>query len=76
MLLVLGFSNTNAQDENNPWAISVAVNAVDLYPVGEDAPLGGTFDEYFNVTEITTTFYLHYLHLQYHGILVMDLPLE
>ena len=24
----------SAQDENNPWAIEVGVNAVDTYPVG------------------------------------------
>jgi len=48
MLLVFGFSNTYAQDENNPWAISVGINAVDFFPTGEDAPLGGTFDEFFN----------------------------
>ncbi|PNQ74872.1 cell envelope biogenesis protein OmpA [Hanstruepera neustonica] len=48
MLLVLGFSNTYAQDENNPWAISFGINAVDFYPTGEDAPLGGYFDEFFN----------------------------
>ncbi len=47
-LLLLSFSNANAQDENNPWAIGVGVNAVDLYPVGENAPLGDYFDEYFN----------------------------
>ncbi|MDO6595768.1 OmpA family protein [Oceanihabitans sp. 2_MG-2023] len=51
MLLVLGFSNTYAQDENNPWAISFGVNAVDLYPVGEDSPQGDYFDEYFNVDD-------------------------
>ncbi|MDX1277319.1 OmpA family protein [Oceanihabitans sediminis] len=49
MLLVLGFSNTHAQDENNPWAMSFGVNAVDLYPVGEDTPQGDYFDEFFNV---------------------------
>ncbi|UJH90039.1 OmpA family protein [Antarcticibacterium sp. 1MA-6-2] len=48
-LFVLGFSTTQAQDENNPWAIEIGVNAVDLYPTGEDAPSGGMFDEYFNV---------------------------
>ena len=48
MLLVFGFSNVNAQDENNPWAITIGVNAVDFYPTGEDAPLGGYFDEFFN----------------------------
>ena len=51
MLLVLGFSNTYAQDEDNPWAISFGVNAVDFYPTGEDAPLGGYFDEYFNASD-------------------------
>lgn len=50
-LFLLGFSNANAQDENNPWAIGVGVNAVDFYPVGEDAPLGEYFDEYFNATD-------------------------
>jgi len=48
MLLVFGFSNTYAQDENNPWSITVGVNAVDFYPTGEDAPLGDTFSEFFN----------------------------
>lgn len=51
MLLLLGFSNTYAQDENNPWAISFGVNAVDLYPVGENAPQGEFFDEFFNATD-------------------------
>jgi outer membrane protein OmpA-like peptidoglycan-associated protein len=51
MLLVLGFSNVNAQDENNPWAISFGVNAVDFYPTGEEAPLGEYFDEYFNAQD-------------------------
>ncbi|MBR9756835.1 MAG: OmpA family protein [Algicola sp.] len=51
MLLVFGLSNVNAQDENNPWAISIGVNAVDFYPTGEDAPLGGYFDEYFNAPD-------------------------
>ncbi|WP_104735185.1 OmpA family protein [Hanstruepera ponticola] len=48
MLLILGLSNTYAQDEDNPWAISFGINAVDFYPTGEDAPLGGYFDEFFN----------------------------
>ncbi|WP_299223316.1 OmpA family protein [uncultured Psychroserpens sp.] len=50
MLLVLSF-NANAQDENNPWKIGVGVNAVDLYPVGEDAPLGDYLDEFFNAND-------------------------
>ena len=51
LLLVIGFNNANAQDDNNPWQISVGVNAVDLYPVGEDAPLGDYFDEFFNLND-------------------------
>jgi outer membrane protein OmpA-like peptidoglycan-associated protein len=51
LLLVVGFSNANAQDNNNPWQFSFGANAVDLYPVGEDAPLGDYFDEYFNVND-------------------------
>ena len=51
MLLVLSFSNANAQDENNPWAIGIGANAVDFYPVGENAPLGEYFDEFFNLSD-------------------------
>jgi len=50
-LLVFSFGNVNAQDENNPWQISFGVNAVDFYPVGEDAPSGEYFDEFFNATD-------------------------
>ena len=50
-LLMFSFSNVNAQDENNPWQISFGVNAVDFYPVGEKAPLGEYFDEFFNATD-------------------------
>ncbi|MDX1271527.1 OmpA family protein [Bizionia paragorgiae] len=48
LMLLVSFSNVNAQDENNPWAISFGINAVDVYPVGEDAPQGDYFDEFFN----------------------------
>jgi len=48
---MLSYSSINAQDENNPWAISLGVNAVDFYPTGEDAPLGDYFDEYFNARD-------------------------
>ena len=51
LLLVLGLSNANAQDDNNPWQISIGINAVDFYPTGEDAPLGNYFDEFFNVND-------------------------
>ncbi|MCB0382025.1 MAG: OmpA family protein, partial [Psychroserpens sp.] len=50
LLLALSF-NANAQDENNPWKISIGVNAVDLYPVGEDAPRGEFLDEFFNLQD-------------------------
>ena len=48
LLLVFGFTSVQAQDADNPWAIGIGTNAVDFYPTGEDAPLGGMFDEYFN----------------------------
>jgi outer membrane protein OmpA-like peptidoglycan-associated protein len=51
MLLVLGFSMANAQDENNPWEVFVGINAVDFYPVGENYPLGEIFDEFYNVKD-------------------------
>ena len=47
-LLVFGFTSVKAQDANNPWGIGVGVNAVDFFPTGNDSPLGGYFDEYFN----------------------------
>ncbi len=50
-LFVLSFTAVQAQDENNPWAIEIGVNAVDLYPTGEDAPAGELFDDYFNVSD-------------------------
>lgn len=58
-LLIMFIGSVNAQDENNPWAISVGVNAIDTYPVGEPAdPLpgagelrGNLFEEYFNVED-------------------------
>ena len=44
LVFVLGYSTTNAQDENNPWQIDLGINAVDFYPTGEDAPLGDSFE--------------------------------
>ncbi|MDC1505609.1 MAG: OmpA family protein [Winogradskyella sp.] len=55
-VLLISFSTSNAQDKNNPWAISFGINAVDLYPVGEDAPSGEYFDEFFNATDHWNTF--------------------
>ncbi|MDN3491454.1 OmpA family protein [Winogradskyella bathintestinalis] len=50
-VLLASFSTSNAQDKNNPWAITIGANAVDPYPVGEDAPQGDYFDEFFNVSD-------------------------
>lgn len=51
MTLLLAVSATYGQDKNNPWAFGLGVNAVDLYPVGEDSPLGDYFDEFFNAND-------------------------
>ena len=51
LLIVTGLNNAYAQDENNPWAVSIGINAVDIYPVGEEAPQGDYFDEFFNATD-------------------------
>ena len=52
MLLILGYSNANAQDENNPWQITIGANAVDAFPSGDGAPFGDTiFEDFFNVSD-------------------------
>jgi len=54
LLLILGYSNADAQDKNNPWQITIGVNAVDVYPSGDGTgfPISETiFDEYFNATD-------------------------
>jgi len=53
-LLVLGFNNVQAQDENNPWQVSFGVNAIDVYPTNDqDAayPTGTLFSEYLNAND-------------------------
>lgn len=53
-LLVLGLNNIQAQDENNPWQVSLGVNAIDVYPTNDsDAayPTGTLFSEYFNAND-------------------------
>ena len=50
-LLVFSIGNVNAQDENNPWQLTIGVNAVDVFPVGEDAPQGDYFQEFYNVED-------------------------
>lgn len=51
MLFLLSFSAANAQDKNNPWAVFIGTNAVDPYPVGQTAPQGPFFDEFFNAND-------------------------
>jgi OmpA-OmpF porin, OOP family len=47
MLLLVGF-NTFAQDDNNPWAISFGVNAVDGGRVSAASKLEDQFSQYFD----------------------------
>lgn len=52
MLLVLGYSNSDAQDKNNPWQITIGANAVDAYPSGDGGLFSETiFDEFANVDD-------------------------
>jgi len=57
LLVVAGLSSVNAQDENNPWAISVGVNAVDFHPTNKSGNLtnagadSGWYDEFFNADD-------------------------
>ncbi|HET8753411.1 MAG TPA: OmpA family protein, partial [Salinimicrobium sp.] len=48
-LFFMSVSVVQAQDENNPWAVGIGVNAVDFYPTGGDTPAGGHFEDFFNV---------------------------
>lgn len=51
-LLIISFSNVNAQDSNNPWAVGFGINAVDFYPVNPGTDWGGNwFNEYFNADD-------------------------
>lgn len=51
VLILTSCWSLSAQNEENPWQLTVGVNAVNVYPVGEDAPQGSYFDEFFNVTD-------------------------
>ena len=52
LVLVVSFSNVNAQDQDNPWAINFGINAVDFYPTNDGFPQATeTFDEYFNAKD-------------------------
>jgi OOP family OmpA-OmpF porin len=50
-VLVCSFTALNAQNEDNPWQITLGINAVDFYPIGEPSPSGDYFNEYFNATD-------------------------
>lgn len=56
LALTLGVVSTQAQDENNPWAIVLGTNAVDFYSANNDnipgeIGSGSLFSEYFNVSD-------------------------
>ena len=42
-LLVVGFNNMQAQDENNPIQVSFGVNAIDVYPTSDVTSFGNQF---------------------------------
>ena len=57
-LLIMIIGTVNAQDESNPWAISIGANAVDFFPTGAsgDTPLrlgetAGLFEEFYNAQD-------------------------
>lgn len=50
-VLFASFSTANAQDKNNPWAFNIGINAVDVWPVGEELPQGPFLDEFFNASD-------------------------
>ncbi|WP_430408470.1 OmpA family protein [Kordia sp.] len=37
--------------KNSPWSFEAGLSAVNFYPVGEDAPQGDYFDEFFNLND-------------------------
>lgn len=52
LLIVFSISNMQAQDENNPWAITLGTNAVDFYSINHpDIDNDGWFSEFFNVED-------------------------
>ncbi|NDV41982.1 OmpA family protein [Flagellimonas sediminis] len=53
-LVFVGINSIQAQDENNPWQVSIGVNAIDAYPTNDaNNPFSSNalFDEYFNVSD-------------------------
>ena len=50
VLMAMGVSS-QAQDSNNPWAISFGVNAVDTRTSAGDDKIGNHFDQFFDVKD-------------------------
>ncbi|RNC88073.1 MAG: OmpA family protein [Winogradskyella sp.] len=50
-VLLFSYNTAISQDQDNPWAISLGINAVDYWPVGQPDPQGDLFDEFFNVND-------------------------
>ncbi|AXT18706.1 OmpA family protein [Flavobacteriaceae bacterium AU392] len=68
LFITMSFSNLNAQDKNNPWAIGIGTNAVDFFPTGNDSPFSeGLFDDFFGfdnynfVSSVTTVSVSRYI---------------
>lgn len=56
LLVAVSYNSANAQNEDNPFAISFGINAVDFYPVNNpeiknNQPSGSWYDEFFNANE-------------------------
>ena len=52
LFFVVGTQSLIAQNKKNNWIVGVEVNAVDVFPVGEDdLPQGSYFSEFFNAKD-------------------------
>jgi OOP family OmpA-OmpF porin len=56
LALSLGVFSTQAQDENNPWAVVIGTNAVDFYAADNgfipgEMSSGSLFSKYFNASD-------------------------
>lgn len=51
LLLIVGTQSLFSQNKSKPWVLNAEINAIDVYPVGETAPQGEYFDEFFNVSD-------------------------
>lgn len=51
VVMMLISAITTAQKTNKNWSLGFGVSAVDVFPVGEEAPQGEYFDEFFNVSD-------------------------